>query len=31
MDSPENARQWGYAAELKGQELVKWRLEIEAL
>jgi galactose mutarotase-like enzyme len=29
LDSPENARQWGYAAELKGQELIKWHLEIE--
>jgi hypothetical protein len=29
MDSPENARQWGYPAELSGHGVIRWKLEIE--
>jgi hypothetical protein len=29
MDSPENAMQWGYPAELPGHGLIRWKLEIE--
>jgi galactose mutarotase-like enzyme len=30
MDSPENAKQWGYPAELQGHGVLRWTLEIEA-
>ncbi|MDR1389107.1 MAG: hypothetical protein LBJ31_03945 [Treponema sp.] len=29
MDSPENAKQWGYSAELQGGACMRWKLEIE--
>ncbi|MDR2184200.1 MAG: hypothetical protein LBO80_00815 [Treponema sp.] len=29
LDSPENARQWGYPALLEGHGEIRWRLEIE--
>jgi hypothetical protein len=30
LDSPENAKQWGYSAELPGHGVIRWRLEIKA-
>jgi galactose mutarotase-like enzyme len=29
MDSPENAKQWGYPSELQGYGVLRWKLEIE--